>query len=109
MEISKSDGNAPAEKDGEKKPQNKHGKKSKGSNVEIAKRKDGKVPAKVPDDAIQKELGDKPTKASAEKASAAGTKRYIGEISEDKTDTTLVKTRPKRRAAASTRLADQQT
>ena len=88
--------------------QYEHGKKSKGSNVEIAKRKDGKVPAKVPDDAIQKELGDKPTKTSLEKASAADTKRSIGEISGDKTDATLVKNRPKRSASAPTRLISQQ-
>ena len=51
LKSSKADGNAPAEKNGEKKPQNKHGKKLKGSNVEI---REGKVPAKVPDDTFQK-------------------------------------------------------
>ena len=102
------DGNAPAGNDRGKIPQYEHGEKSKGSNVEIAKRKDGKVSAKVLDDAFQKELGDKPTKASAEKANAAGTKRSIGEISKDKIDETLVKTRQKRRALAPTRLSDQQ-
>ena len=104
MESSKADGNAPAEKDGNKNPHNKHGKKSKGSNVEI---KEGKVSAKVPDDIFQKELGDKPTKASPEKASAAGSKRSIGEISEDKTNKILVRNRPKRRDLAPIRLADQ--
>ena len=56
LKSSKAHGNEPAEKDGEKKPQNEHGTKLKGSNDEIFKRKDGKVSAKVPDDGIQTKL-----------------------------------------------------
>ena len=96
LESSKADANAPAENDGERKPQNEHGKKLVRSDVEIAKHKDFKVSAKVPDDGIQNKIGGKTTKESTEKASAAGSKRLIDEISKDNTDATLAKTRPKK-------------
>ena len=61
----------------------------------------------------QKEHGNKLNesnvdKANTGKASAAGSKRSIGEIFKDNTDATLAKSRPKRRASAPERLVDQQ-
>ena len=76
LESSKADGNTPARKDGERKLQNKHGKKLVGSNVD---------------------------KANTGKANAACSKKSIGEISKDNTDATLAKSRPKRRASAPVR------
>ena len=97
LEISNIDGNTPpvlAEKEAEKQPQNKYGRKSdepsidgnkkqltkKGSNVEIPKQKDDKAQEEDVDDGIQKKLGNKRTKTIAKTSSAASLKIFIGDI-----------------------------